>query len=116
MAIITTDIKFFHSGGAGNTLATASLGGAKSTTAVTDDTLNNIFDKVIGDEADTGDTEYRGIYFENDHATLTLETTVGLNKKSFNSFHITLDLFVVQRYTNFLNNKKITHYFTFYSF
>jgi hypothetical protein len=76
MAIITTDIKFFHSGGAGNTLATASLGGAKSTTAVTDDTLNNIFDKVIGDEADTGDTEYRGIYFENDHATLTLETTV----------------------------------------
>ena len=74
MAIIATDIKFFHSGGSGNTDPDVDLGGAKSTTAVTDDTLNNIFDKVTGDESDSGDTEYRGIYFENDHATITLET------------------------------------------
>lgn len=76
MAIIATDIKYFHSGGVGNSDPDADLGGAKSTTAVTDDTLNNVFDKVVGDEADSGDTEYRGIYFENDHASLTLETTL----------------------------------------
>jgi hypothetical protein len=72
MAILTADIKYYLSGGAGNTDPNLSLGGVRSTTTeVVDNVDNNLFDDVTGDEADIGDIEYRGIFVRNENATLT---------------------------------------------
>jgi len=73
MPIVTGDIKFRLSGGAGNADPNASLGGIISTTEVSATALNNIFDDVAGDESSPGDIEYRGIYVLNTHGTLTLQ-------------------------------------------
>ena len=73
MAIVNTDLVLRLSGGAGNTDPNAALGGVKSSTAVTDNSLNNFWDNVSGTESAAGDTEYRCGYFHNAHATLTAE-------------------------------------------
>lgn len=73
MPIVEADIKYYLSGGAGNSDPNASLGGAISSTEVVDASLHNLFDKVLGDEAAAGDTEYRAIFVKNTHATLTWE-------------------------------------------
>lgn len=67
MAIISTDIQYRLSGGAGNSDPAASLGGAKSSVTAT-----NYFDDVSSAEATSGDVEYRCIYVHNNHGTLTL--------------------------------------------
>jgi hypothetical protein len=72
MPIVSTDIKFRLSGGAANADPNASLGGAKSSVEIVDATLNNLFDQVSGAESAAGDTEYRCLYANNAHATLTL--------------------------------------------
>jgi len=74
MAILSTDIKFYLSGGASNADPDAALGGAKSSVAVVDDTLNNLFDDVSGAEHAAGDTNYRCIFVKNDSA----ETAAGV--------------------------------------
>lgn len=51
--------------------AATSLGDQVSTTAITDATLNNIFDDVDGAEAASGGVDYRCIFLLNNHATLT---------------------------------------------
>lgn len=76
MPILTTDIDFFGSGGTAEANPNNWLGGIISSTQVTDNTDNNLFDDVTGDEASTGDTEYRGIYVQNSHGSLTLQNTV----------------------------------------
>ncbi len=68
MSILASDIKFFLSGGAGNTDPNAALGGIISSTAIVDDTLNNLFDDVTGAEHAAGDTNYRCFYVKNDSA------------------------------------------------
>lgn len=68
MAIISTDIQYRLSGGASNGAAAASLGGAKSSTAMP----SGIFDDVSSAEATAGDVEYRCVYIHNNHGTLTL--------------------------------------------
>jgi hypothetical protein len=73
MPIVTTDIKFYLSGGAANSDPNASLGGVISSTEVSGTALNNIFDDVSGDESGPGDVEYRGIYVKNTHGSLTLQ-------------------------------------------
>jgi len=73
MPIAESDIKYYLSGGAGNTDPNASLGGARSTTEVVDNVDNNLFDDVTGDESSAGDVEYRCIYVRQEHATLTLQ-------------------------------------------
>lgn len=70
MVIVDTDIKYFYSG---DGTATGSLGGAITANEVTDGNLHNIFDKVLGAESLPGDIEYRCIYVQNKHATITLE-------------------------------------------
>ncbi len=65
MPIAQSDIKFFKSA------ATDSDGGAISATEITDNTLNNLFDDVSGDEAQAGDVEYRKIFIKNNHGSLT---------------------------------------------
>jgi hypothetical protein len=76
MPIASTDIHYRLSGGSANTDPNASLGGAKSSTQITDNTLNNLWDNVSGDQSAAGLTEYRCIYIHNNHATLTLQTPV----------------------------------------
>lgn len=88
MAIVSGDIKFYLSGGSGNTDPAASLGGAISTTEVTGSTL---FDTVSGAESAAGDTNYRCIYAKNTHGTLTLNSAkVWLNSDSEGQITIAL--------------------------
>jgi len=73
MPISASDILQFLSGGAGNSDPSSALGGVISSTQVTDNTLHNLFDRVAGAESQAGDTEYRCVYIQNNHATLTLQ-------------------------------------------
>ena len=73
MPIISTDIQYRLSGGASNADVNASLGGAKSSTAVGTG-LHNLFDVVGSAEAAAGDTEYRCVYVHNNHGTLTMQS------------------------------------------
>ena len=70
MAVLSTDLKFFLSGGALNADPNASLGGVISATEVVDDTLNNLFADVSGAEHAVGSTKYRCIYLVNDSASI----------------------------------------------
>jgi len=76
MAIVSTDIKFWLTGAASvdnpQTDPNASLGGKRSSTEMVTAELNNLFDDISGAEAESGDTEYRGIIIQNKHASLTL--------------------------------------------
>lgn len=72
MPIVSTDIKYRLSGGAGNTSAAASLGGAKSST----DASSTYFDTVTPAEGTAGDTEYRCLYVHNNHGSLSLDNAV----------------------------------------
>jgi hypothetical protein len=76
MPIASGDIQYRLSGGAGNSDPNASLGGVISSTAVTDNTDNNLFDDVSGAEHTAGDVEYRCIYVRNNHGSLTLTSAV----------------------------------------
>lgn len=76
MSIVSSDIKYRLSGGAANSDPNASLGGAKSSTEVVDNTDNNLFDDVSGAEHTAGRTEYRAIYIHNAHGSLTLTSAV----------------------------------------
>ena len=79
MAIASSDIEYRLSGGASNTDPAAALGGAMSTVAggiITSGNANNLWDDVSSSEAAAGDTEYRGFYVKNKHATLTWENVV----------------------------------------
>ena len=73
MPIVSSDIKERLSGGASNSDPNASLGGAKSSTEVTDNTTHNLWDVVSSAESSAGDTEYRCIYVHNAHGSLTLQ-------------------------------------------
>jgi hypothetical protein len=73
MPIASTDLIERLSGGASNSDPNASLGGAKSSTAVTDNTTHNLWDVVSSTESSSGDTEYRCIYLHNNHGSLTLQ-------------------------------------------
>lgn len=74
--IVSADIKYRLSGGAANADPNASLGGAKSSTEVVDNTDNNLFDDVSGAEHTAGRVEYRAIYIHNNHGSLTLTGAV----------------------------------------
>jgi hypothetical protein len=72
MPIITAEVQYRLSGGASNTVANASLGGIKSSSAVP----AGFFDDVSSAESAVGDTEYRCFYVHNANATLTLQNPV----------------------------------------
>lgn len=71
--IVGTDIQWRLSGGAANANVNAALGGAMSSTSITDASNNNLFDDVSGAESLAGSIEYRGFYVRNNHGTLTLQ-------------------------------------------
>jgi len=65
MAIASTDMKVYLSGGGSNTDPDLSLGGAISSTLAGTD----LFDDVSASEASAGDTEYRAVYVKNTNST-----------------------------------------------
>ena len=76
MAILTTDIDTHLSGGTCNSNPDLSLGGVRSTTELSPCVAEeNLFSNVDGAEACTGSTRYRGVYFRNGNACLTLTST-----------------------------------------
>lgn len=77
MAILTTDVDTRGSGGTGETNPDNWLGGIKSNTELSPTVAEeNLFSNVLGQEASDGSTKYRGLYFHNGHASLTLTLTV----------------------------------------
>ena len=92
MAIVAGDLKIYLSGGAANSDPNASLGGAISSTEVTDNTTHNLFDQVSGTESNAGDTEYRGVYLKNTHGTLTLQNTKVYISSNTGSADTTIDI------------------------
>lgn len=79
MPITTTEIEYRLSGGAANTTPGSALGGAMSTAGgglITTNVDNNLFDDVSSAESSAGDTEYRGVYINNAHGSLTWESVV----------------------------------------
>lgn len=82
MPIVSSDIKIklsIKTGSAGNSSAQAdvnqSLGKYISTTEITDNTLNNLFDNISGDENAASTIDYRCIFVHNSHGSLTLQGT-----------------------------------------
>lgn len=79
MPIAGTDVLLKFSttaGAAGNSnagTAAGSLGKYISTTQLTDNVLNNLFDDVGGDENAASESEYRCFFIHNNHATLTFQ-------------------------------------------
>lgn len=82
MAIAASDIKFYLSqkvsgnGWDATSTPAASLGKNISTTEITDNTLNNLFDDISGDENAASTVDYRCIFILNNHATLTWTSVV----------------------------------------
>jgi hypothetical protein len=73
MPLSSLDIVFYYTDGAtGPSNNTLSLGGTISTSTIPDNTANNIYDDVTGDESSSGDTEYRGIAIKDTNATYTM--------------------------------------------
>jgi len=70
MPIVSADIKEYKSS------ATSSDGAGISATEVVDNTDNNLFTDITGDEAVAGGTEYRKVFRKNVHATLTWQNAV----------------------------------------
>jgi hypothetical protein len=61
-----------NTGDANNADPNLSLGGAVSTVLITDNTDNNVFDDVSGDESAVGTVEYRCRAVVNNHGSITL--------------------------------------------
>jgi hypothetical protein len=76
MAITGTDLLFKYTGASSHDAAqtdpNASLGNYRASSLITTSQDNNVFDDVSGAEAASGDTEYRGIAFHNNHGSLSL--------------------------------------------
>ncbi len=71
MSIVAGEIITYLSGGVANSNPNLALGGAISSTAITDNTLNNLFSDVTGDMHATGYTTYRCFYVKNTNASLS---------------------------------------------
>jgi hypothetical protein len=92
MAITSSDLEFYLSGGSSNSNPNAALGGIISSSAITNASDNNLFDDVSGDEADSGDTEYRCFYVKNNHSSITLQNSKIWFSSNTTSSDDTLDI------------------------
>ncbi len=72
MAIVAADIDYKLSGGAANADGNLSIGGVLSANDM-GEALHDLFDVVGSSEASAGDTEYRCIYIQNNHGTITAQ-------------------------------------------
>lgn len=71
MAVITADFVTRLSGGSSNSVGNSSLGGVKSSNAIST-AINGLFDAVSAGEATAGDVEYRCVYLHNANGTDTM--------------------------------------------
>lgn len=72
MPLSSTDIVFYYTG-TGSTLATTlSLGTSISLNTIPDNTAQNVYDDVTGDESSSGDIEYRGIAIKDTNTIFTM--------------------------------------------
>jgi len=71
MVILNTDLKLFHSHGGSNSTIALDIDGDISSVELTDNSLNNLWADVDGDQGAAGSTKYRKIFFKNAHATLS---------------------------------------------
>lgn len=92
MPIVASDLKIRLSGGSSNSDPNAALGGAKSSTEVTDNSTHNLFDQVSGTESNAGDTEYRCVYVHNGHGSLTAQNTHVYISSNTGSADTTIDI------------------------
>lgn len=82
MPITNTDVLLKYStqaGSAGNTQgssAAVSLGGRISTTLVSSNSVNNVFDDITGAQNAISQVDYRCLFVHNSHATLTMLNTI----------------------------------------
>src|SRR6056297_3418057 len=76
MAISDSDIVIYLTGatsdGGSQADPDASLGNYRSSSTITSDADENLFDDVSGEEASDGDTEYRCYCVKNEHGSLDL--------------------------------------------
>ncbi|MBU2025327.1 MAG: hypothetical protein ABIC19_00625 [Patescibacteria group bacterium] len=82
MSVLDTDLKLKLSGGAANSDPNASLGGAVSSEDITDNTLNNLFDDVLGDEHLAGDINYRCVFIKNNSAETAYNVKVWIESNT----------------------------------
>ena len=73
MPITQGDIKYYLSGGAGNTNPALSLGGVRSTTQLVDNTGANLFPNAPGAETLAGSNSYLCLLVRNEHGTITFQ-------------------------------------------
>jgi hypothetical protein len=95
MAIVQAELKMYLTGGAANSDPNASLGGAVSSVEVVDNTLNDLWDDITGDQASAGETSYRCIAVKNTNASLTLLNSkfwIQSNTTGGDSIKVGLDL------------------------
>lgn len=93
MSVIeTTNLKYYLSGGAGNTDPNASIGGVISSTEVADNNLHNLFAKVKWQESEVGSEKYRAIFIKNEHASLTWEDVVAFIKSQSTSDDTSIEI------------------------
>ena len=65
MTLLSSQLKLYLTGGAGNSDPHASLGGVTSSTLFVDNVLNNLFRDVTAAEAAAGSVKYRALAFKN---------------------------------------------------
>jgi hypothetical protein len=82
MAIISANLAFYLTGGASNTLPSASLGGVISNTAFTDNALQNLFANVSPAEALAGSVKYRALSFKNLAAETAYAAVIYLSQET----------------------------------
>lgn len=82
---MAVDIKYRLSGGASNSSAASSLGGAMSTTTEVSTALNGLFDIVSSAEAAAGDINYRCIYVSNEGTTTATGCKLWITSNTANS-------------------------------
>ena len=66
MPISANEIKYYYSGGTSNTVGTGSIGQGISSTEITDNVANNIFDGVSESQISSITKDYRGFFIKNE--------------------------------------------------
>ena len=84
MPLASGDFVTRLSGGSGNTVGNASLGGAKSST-VAPTTIDGLFDQTSATEATAGDIEYRCVYLHNNYSADMQTPVVWISANTPNS-------------------------------
>ena len=103
MPIAAADIEPRLSGGATNTVADDSIGGAMSTVGggvITTDVKNNLIGDISSAEASSGIVLFRGYYYQNAHGSLTYQGPVIWISQQTTSGDTSLDIAIADEAVN----------------